>query len=135
MPLIEWDERFELGVKQFDDHHKHFIGLLNKIYDYVTCDTHNDILEPVLVELIDYASYHFAAEEHWMGVHKFPGLEKHQEEHQKFSRRVVEIQKAFYAGKADITLDVLVFLKNWLSHHILNTDAEYGRFAVGLPHA
>jgi len=134
MPLIEWSSRFELGVMEFDEHHKHFVSLLNKIHDYVTTGASYDSLEAVLEELADYATYHFAAEVYWMRVYKYPDLKQHQKEHERFSTRVAEIQKEFYGGKTELSHDVLAFLKNWLSYHILNTDAEYGRFAMGLPH-
>ena len=133
MSLIEWDKKFELGIQQIDEHHKHLVSLLNKTYEFVTCDAGNHTLEAVLVELIDYASYHFAAEERWMKAHDYPKLPQHEAEHERFTKRVEQIQKDFFSGKTELTLDVLVFLKNWLSFHILSTDAEYGRFAAGHP--
>lgn len=128
MPIFVWDESFELGIELFDEHHRHLVGLLNKTYDNFTSGTRNESIESVLDELIDYATYHFAAEEHWMKEHRYPDLRQHQEEHERFSRRVVEIQNDYHSLKAKLSLEVLSFLKRWLSDHILNTDAEYGLF-------
>ena len=134
MPFMEWDSTFELGIKEFDEHHKYLVHLLNMTYDGLTCRAGNDELGAVLDELIDYATYHFATEEYWMDTHKYSGLLQHHEEHEKFCSRVVEIQKDFHQGKTNLTLEVMQFLNNWLSNHILKTDAEYGRFAQGLSH-
>lgn len=135
MAYFEWDKAFELGVEQFDEHHRHLIALLNETYDNFTCGTDQASLGAVLDKLIDYATYHFAAEEEWMSAHGYNGLAHHHKEHHKFTRRVVEIQNDFHNGKAHLSLEVLVFLKNWLSDHILKTDADYGRFAAEQTHA
>jgi hemerythrin len=43
---------------------------------------------------------------------------------------VVEIQKDYQAGRKGISLEILSFLQEWLSVHILQTDREIGRFLV-----
>jgi len=133
MPVIEWSTSFELGIDEFDEHHKRLVYLLNMTYDGFTLEADRDELEAVLDELIDYATYHFAAEEYWMKVNEYPGLSQHSGEHERFSKRVVEIQNDFHNGKINLSLEVLQFLNNWLTDHILKTDAEYGIFAQGLP--
>lgn len=129
MPFIKWIASYELGIEEFDEHHKHLVHLINMMYDGITCGAAHDELEAVLDELIDYATYHFAAEEYWMTVHKYPGLQEHSEEHEKFCKRVVEVQTDFHKGKTKLGLEVMQFLNTWLKEHILKTDAEYGRYA------
>jgi hemerythrin len=82
--------------------------------------------------LIEYAKYHFATEEHLMLLHEYHGLKKHLEEHEIFNNRVKEIQIKFHNEKINLFPEVLQFIQNWFSHHILKTDAEYGRFAKEL---
>jgi len=132
VPYMEWNATFELGIEEFDEHHKFLVDLLNMTYDGLTCEAPRDELGGVLDELIRYAGYHFAAEEHWMGTQNYPDASRHREEHERFSERVVEFQKDFHQGKADLSFEVLQFLTGWLSDHILKTDAEYGRFAQGV---
>jgi len=128
MPLLEWEKRFELGNFQFDEHHKQLVILLNETYDNFAGGANHGDLEVILDKLIDYATYHFDAEEKWMGLSGYDGLSQHREEHKKFTRRVVEIQIDFHEGKAHLTIEILTFLRNWLLDHILITDAEYVRF-------
>lgn len=135
MPLLEWNSSFELGIRQIDDHHKQLVSLINDTYDHLICDASYETIGAVLVELVDYASYHFAAEEQLMKERNYPHLPQHKGEHERFSSRVAQIQNDFLVEKSGLRLDVLVFLKNWLSHHILNADAEFGRFAAGLSQA
>lgn len=135
MPFIDWDKSFELGIEQFDDHHKHLVGLINKIYDDYTMEAPSETVGTIFDELIDYATYHFAAEENWMEAQGYPKFHEHLEEHDRFSRIVVEMQKEYAQGKLNISIDMLVFLKNWLTDHILKTDADYGHYIAskGLP--
>ena len=130
MLLFEWSTSFELGIQEFDEHHKGLVHLLNEVYGNFLGEANHETLSAVLDKLIDYATYHFAAEEHWMGLHGYPGLEKHREEHKQFSRTVVEIQYDFHKGRKHLSIELLVFLKEWLSNHILKTDADYGRFVM-----
>lgn len=132
MSFFEWNKSFELGIEQFDEHHKHLVGLLNEAYDNFTCRGLHDDLGAVLDKLFDYATYHYTAEEHWMGLHGYEGLTHHRDEHNRFSRRVIEIKTDSCNGKTQLLLELLTFLKNWLSDHILKTDVSYARFAVQL---
>jgi hemerythrin len=130
MPFMGWLPGFELGITEFDEHHKHLVYLLNMTYDGVTGGADDEELGAVLDELIDYATYHFAAEEHWMTVHNYPHLPEHSEEHERFCKRVVEVQKDFHNGKSNLGIEVMQFLNTWLTDHILITDREYARFAL-----
>jgi len=132
MPVMEWSKSFELGVEEFDRHHRQLVDLLNTTYDRFTGGAEHNDLETVLDELSGYAAYHFAAEELWMGVNGFPGLPKQRTEHEKFCNRVSEIQHDFRNGNGNLSLEVLSFLVGWLTNHILVSDAEYGLFARGL---
>jgi len=134
MSYMEWKDEYSVGIEQFDEHHKQLIHLLNLVYDAFTLGGEHDELEAVLDELVDYATYHFSAEEYWMNVHSYPALAAHSEEHDKFAARAVEIQKDFHNGRKGITLEVMQFLNSWLINHILFADAVYGKFAAALPH-
>lgn len=129
MPFMGWLPGFELGIAEFDEHHKHLVHLLNMTYDGVTGGAGSEELGAVLDELIDYATYHFAAEEYWMAINKYPRLPEHSKEHERFCKRVVEVQKDYHNGKGNLGIEVMQFLNTWLTEHILKTDAEYARFA------
>ena len=128
MPIIEWNDCFCLGIQQFDEHHQHLVGLINKIYDDFASGAPSENVGDVLGELIDYSIYHFAAEEYWMNENAYPRLAEHRVEHDSFSGSVVEMQKDFRAGRSTLTLEVLSFLKNWLTNHIFQSDTDYARF-------
>jgi hemerythrin len=131
MPIIEWKEDYRIGEQQIDLHHQFLFALLNTTYDNFVAFASTDDLEHLFNEFIDYATYHFSAEEELMRKSGFPGFTAHKEEHDAFTRRVVEMYKAYLAGRQSLTLELLLFLNDWLSKHILRSDAEIGRFLQG----
>jgi hemerythrin len=128
MPLIDWDDKFLLGIPQLDEHHRQLVKLLNQAFDGFTAKAPAEEVSTLLEALADYATYHFAAEENWMKANGYPWLREHAAEHDKFSARVTEMLHDVSADKPALPLELLTFLKNWLVEHILTTDADYGRF-------
>lgn len=128
MPFIQWENRLATGVELFDEHHRHLVGLLNKTYDDFIFGAPDEQIIQIIEELICYAGYHFAAEETWMREHRYPKLHEHSREHEMFTKKIHEFRSDLDNGNVEISLDVLTFLKRWLKHHILESDADYGHF-------
>ena len=131
MPFVVWDDRFALGVKQFDEDHQVLVGLLNRAYDDFDNGATHEGVDSILEELVDYATYHFAAEELWMQKQSYPKLDVHRAEHEGFTKRVVEMLGS-YPHNNKLLMEVMTFLNNWLVNHILKSDAEYGRYNAAL---
>ena len=129
MTLMFWNESLVIGIEELDQHHKQLISLLNTVYSNFTLGADRSGLSNIISELIRYTHYHFSAEEKWMLDNNYPDSDKHLEEHMRFYERVVRFQSDFEIGNALLTLDLFQFLQNWLTVHILNTDAAMGRFA------
>jgi hemerythrin len=128
MPIIEWNNSYLLGLKQFDEDHQHLVRLLNKTYDSFIHNEPKSNLIMLIDDLIDYAIYHFADEEYWMKETCYPGLEMQIFQHDIFSKKVVCFQDNYHKGAAVLSSELLKFMKDWLSDHILATDKEFGYF-------
>jgi hemerythrin len=128
MPILSWSDQFSIGIPQVDAHHQHLFHLFNRLYNDFINKTLSSEMNNHLDELIDYATYHFAAEEHWMKVNRFPNLKSQEQEHALFSRKVAEMAKSYETGEKHLALETLSFLHNWLSTHILQSDVQFGRF-------
>ena len=131
MPIVEWGDEYLIGIKEFDDHHEHLVGLLNRTYDEYTRDPSAGNLEGILKELVDYATYHFEAEERWMNEQSYPKLSLQKEEHDKFTESIAAFQKDSLTGQATSSA-LFIFLADWLTSHILELDADYGRFYAAI---
>jgi hemerythrin len=127
MPIVEWNYNFLLGIQEIDQHHKHLVALLNRTHDDFVQKRDVAHLGPVIDELISYSQYHFECEERWMAETSYPEIASHKEEHEIFRKRVLEF-KASYQQNVTFSVEILSFLGNWITHHILETDIKFGHF-------
>jgi hemerythrin len=128
--LITWKPEFSVGVVAFDMQHKRLIAMLNDLHAAMGRGEAQNILAHLFGELVDYTKTHFQAEERLMERHSFPNLMKHRAEHNELTDRATELQKQFQAGNATVSVALLGFLRDWLKHHILDTDKQYEHFFV-----
>jgi hemerythrin-like metal-binding protein len=129
--ILPWKQAYSVGVANFDGHHRELVRLINEFHEAMAMARSREILDYVLDRLIKYAGYHFRAEESVMQAHAYPGLEVHKFEHRKFLHKVKSFHKDFLAGRSMPTIDVMVFLKDWLINHIQGTDQRYSPFLKG----
>lgn len=132
MSLVVWDESYVLGIKEFDQHHQHLVGLLNKIHEHFTSGLPHETLKSVINELIDYATYHFYMEERWMAENSYTELAEHKQEHDLFAAKIVEFQVDLSSGSARFSPQIQSFLNDWLINHILTTDMKYKPYIASL---
>ncbi len=130
MALMTWRPAFELNIKEVDDQHRKLIELLNILYDSMKQGKGKEVLGQVLTKLADYTVYHFGTEERLFREYGYPESEQHQSEHDAFTRQVIDFQKAYAEGKTLITIELLDFLTNWLTNHILQVDKKFGVYAT-----
>ena len=130
MALIMWNSRFETSLVEFDQHHKHLVELINKVAELTGKRESTGDINEVLVELVSYTQYHFAAEEKWMQEHQYPEYAKQHAEHEALLQSVGVYMKRFEKENIiGITDELLSFLKQWLLNHIIASDCKMGAFA------
>jgi hemerythrin-like metal-binding protein len=132
MPLITWGPMLAVGVTEIDDQHKKLVELVNQLNDAMHAGHGKDALTPVLNELVRYTVYHFGTEERLMAKHKYEASVAHKGEHTKFVATVSDFKKKFDAGNAMLSTEIMNFLRDWLSKHILQTDKKFAKALNGL---
>jgi hemerythrin len=63
-----------------------------------------------------------------MQKYQYPEYAQHKEAHDKLTAKVIQFQKDFEASRAPATIQLMQFLKDWLTHHIGNTDRKIAAF-------
>jgi len=129
MNLITWNNSLSLKVKILDEHHRHLVSLLNKSYNAIQLNDKH-IVALILGELFDYAKYHFSTEEHLMSEYNFPSLLDHEKDHNHFFYQIDELQSRLQVGESLHTIQIVVFLKEWLTNHILVKDKALADYLV-----
>ncbi len=86
------------------------------------------MLSDVLGRLKDYTVNHFAYEEKLFAKHGYPQAESHAQIHAKLVEQVQDFAAEVRAGRATVSMDLLRFLRKWLTDHIMGTDKQYGPY-------
>ena len=139
MSVMQWNRKMSVGLAELDDDHKQLIRVINQLgADYQDEDRRQAIRQS-LVALRRYAEFHFAREEKVMMACAYPQLEEHQGEHRDFVQRILELTRQFDADPEStaeiVNEDLLEFLRDWLSHHIMIEDKAYGPHIENNPRA
>jgi hemerythrin-like metal-binding protein len=117
-----------VGVEVVDAQHKNLVSLLNQLHEAMSHGHGKDVLEGILANLVRYTQAHFATEEKLMQENGYPDLVTHQREHAELTKKVLDFQKEFAAGRVFIGGEVMKFLGDWLRGHIRGTDKKYVPF-------
>jgi hemerythrin len=70
------------------------------------------------------------AEESVMREHDYPGYTRHKIRNDQFIERLKSQQESFANHSRQVSFELLTFLNTWLLSHILDADANIGRFLV-----
>ncbi|RFZ80568.1 hypothetical protein DS742_02500 [Lacrimispora amygdalina] len=129
--MFTWSENFSVQDYVIDEQHKKLIELIYIVaallnnYD----DKFSNVYE-VVIELDRYIIEHLEYEEELMKKSCYPTMKEHILQHQQLRYKmsqlnVFEIEKSyeFYA-------DLLAYLVEWLSKHIMDADKKLGLFLL-----
>jgi hemerythrin len=125
MAVIEWDDALILGNQEIDGHHRHLVDLLNKTYQSFVNGQERTLTESVIKELVNYATYHFNAEEQLMTAHSYPKRAEHEKLHQEFIAKVNTCQREYCEGRQTLSLELIVLVRDWIFEHIMQRDREF----------
>lgn len=129
METIIWDEKLlSVGVKKFDEEHKLLIAYLNNLNNAVKIGSSQNTMEDILIQIINYTKSHFSSEEKYMKLYQYPDYERHKVEHDVLTQQVNDFYARLKEGKAAFSLELIRFLFEWLTKHILGTDMRYKKF-------
>lgn len=125
MAFIDWESRYSVGHNEIDQQHRQLIDMINKLHTAMKSGQGSREAGAIVEEMVNYSKFHFETEENLMKVYGFIGLLTHKAEHAAFIKQAGDFQSQFASGKVTLSIDILNFLKEWLTRHILGTDSKY----------
>lgn len=131
MVSLKWEEKFSVGVDEIDEQHKQLFNLINEVRDSIKKGQTKDFVIDCIQKLDKYASFHFDLEEKYMIENRYPNIEEHRLEHKNFITGIKNIKENLDPGKLITTYNLLDFLINWITFHILESDKEYAYYING----
>ena len=123
--MIEWEEKYSVGIISIDEQHKKIIDIINRIIAAKELDDNTKEITEILNEMAAYSHEHFKTEETHMIEFKYPEYQYHKEEHIDFSLRTLAYQSRVITGDNRVANAILEYLKSWLVNHIQKTDKKY----------
>ncbi len=132
MSIFQWKEEYSVDHSEIDTQHKRLFQLAGDLHTAMTEGKGKDALTKTLNNLIEYTKHHFACEERLMQLHNYPDFAEHKAFHDELTSRVLEFQRNFDAGRTAMSVELLQFLKDWLGHHIGETDKKVATYLKNL---
>ena len=127
--MFEWKDEYTVGVGSVDAKHRSLFGIAAELHAAMSAGQGKALLGKILDRLVQYTAMHFAHEERLM--RQYPGLAPHKAEHDALTAQVLQFQADFKSGRATMTVQLLMFLKDWLQTHIMGSDQKYGPYLAG----
>ena len=133
MTLIEWQERFRIGIESVDYEHQELIALLNELYAGLGAGADEPDVVAFLGEVFARISAHFALEERVMKERGYDQFAEHKAEHEDLLDQIRDIMDEYEFG--DDTPPVEAFgqrLGDWFGKHFATHDARLHRAMADL---
>ena len=128
MDRITWSDEFSVGNRTLDAQHKTIIGVVNGLIDNPQATVESELLSDALTTLTKYAVEHFREEERLMAMCEYPGIEEHKNKHQDFGQKIAKCCVAATIHVRAVPWELLTYLRDWWTSHILQDDAKYKPF-------
>lgn len=127
--MFEWKKEYEIGIVKVDNEHKKLFDIANRGYELLKNDFYVDKYDrimDIMVELKDYAKFHFSAEEEYLASIGYKKLFTHKMEHDYFIEKISSVNINDIDTNQDKYIqDILDFMVQWIKVHILEKDKEY----------
>jgi len=129
--MFEWKPEYSVQIPEIDAQHQRLFALAAELHAAMALGKSNSVLEQSLARLVDYTKTHFTNEEQFMRKHQYPEAGAHKVQHDQLTAQVLDFQTKLRSGQTSLTINLMVFLKNWLERHILGSDLQYSAYIRG----
>jgi hemerythrin len=125
MTFLEWEESYNIGIKEIDIQHRGLFDMISKLATTRRYDAEGRYFVATLNKFIEYTRLHFATEERYMHEAQYPKIAEHKQEHTQFLQQLERVAQSHKKEDPASEQKILNFLKEWYVDHILGTDREY----------
>jgi len=130
---MDWKTSYSIGLEEIDGQHKTLLALFSDITEAIARDDSWSDVHYRVVALRSFAEFHFRFEEAMMRFFGYPDAanESHCKAHRAFFERLDSIVRT--SLRDEVKKDMVRFLFDWLTEHILVSDREYAEFILANP--
>ena len=127
MSLIEWDDKFSIGVAAVDHEHRELIGLVNEAHDRLLHTGKAGAVMDFLGEIYARISAHFALEERLMRARNYERYEEHKADHERLLDEIRDIMDDYEDEEYFNEQEFTHRLSAWFTEHFRTHDARLHR--------
>lgn len=134
--LIEWKDDYKLGIPSIDSQHMTLIEMIANVQKSLLEGTSTQLLQGLIIQMVDYTSYHLSYEENFFTKLDYKDREMHLLEHKLFRDKAVkfkatiESEKSTEEEKISTALDIKNFLTSWFVGHVMESDKQYQQLFI-----
>ena len=132
MIFFTWKDDYLIHHSEIDLQHQKLVSLINELYADLLVAQNNEqkrqAIQKLLEELVDYSYYHFDTEEKLMVQLEYPCYIQHVKQHMQFKEQVAQFMQVQSEDAKVMPFPIVVFLKDWLTSHILQMDKQLGTY-------
>lgn len=126
MALVTWNSNYSVGVPSIDGQHTVLFDILNELHAAMLKGQAQSVTGPLLKKLVKYTEEHFSFEEKMLESTQYPGIQDHKAKHAALIQQVNQYVEQHDKGEVSVNLQLMNFLRDWLTQHIQKVDKEYG---------
>lgn len=127
--MIQWSENFSVLNCEIDEQHKVLISIMDSLAGLLQNEDYRfEAIYDVVTRLDDYITEHFQYEEQLMLQYNYPDMVSHVSQHNKLRDSNGKFNIFDITKPKEFIEDSLVYLVDWLTHHIMNTDKKLGNY-------
>lgn len=120
------------GFRTVDNEHHLQLNLLSAVRQIVLDGESSREVEELLDRFIDFTRVHFASEAALMRLYQYSHFDSHIREHERTLEQLEALRIEWRSGRAQLTLDRVDTLGDWIRDHIASADRAFGRYLVRL---
>ncbi len=124
---IIWSDDFSVGHEKLDQQHFKIVSFINELIDRPEIKTQSEALDCIR-QMLAYSVEHLEYEEKLLSENNYPDSVSHSVVHQFYVKKVENFLKMSFLNNNDFKFEVLDFLKEWWTYHILEEDMKYRPF-------
>jgi hemerythrin-like metal-binding protein len=131
--LIEWDDRYSVGIELIDEQHRELTSKVNKLC--LGChkggQEAKNFFDLNIQPLLRYMRYHFSSEEKMLERIKYPDLAAHARQHTEMIRIITDGIRHIQREETSVLLskkrlpEFVAYLRDILISHIAVLDKKY----------
>jgi hemerythrin len=125
--LVTWLPEYSVNIEAIDKQHQVLVAMIRQLQDAMEEGRGRTFQHTLIGRLVAYTQVHFRFEEELMAEHGYASLAEHIAEHRLLTNQVLDLQQKIHDGGGVSNASLMLFLRRWLTDHIMQYDQAYAR--------